>query len=77
MEKFLNVLAKNLGYTVVLVAALVLFAVFSDGLINGLITSVSALVAFTCINLLFKAYKEEPAAKPATKAKPKSKSKKK
>ena len=28
-EKILNVLAKNLGYTVVLVAAIILFAIFS------------------------------------------------
>lgn len=55
-EKILNVLSKNLGYTVVLVAALLLFAVFSDGLIAGLITAVSALLVYTCIQALYKEY---------------------
>lgn len=77
MEKFLNVLAKNLGYTIVLVAALVLFVIFSDGLIEGLITAVSAVVAFTCVNLLYKEFKNEPAKSVPAKSKPKTKSKKK
>ncbi len=62
-EKLLNVLSKNLGYTVVLVAAIILFAVFSDGLISGLITAVSALLAYTCIMALYGEYKKEPAKK--------------
>ncbi|MBO5947171.1 MAG: hypothetical protein J6Q44_03455 [Alphaproteobacteria bacterium] len=64
-EKLLNVLSKNLGYTVVLVAAILLFAVFSDGLIAGLITAVSALLAYTCIVALYKEYKALPAKKTA------------
>ena len=62
-EKLLNVLSKNLGYTVVLVAAVLLFAIFSDGLIPGLITAVSALLAYTCIMALYKEYKAVPAKK--------------
>ena len=62
-DKLLNVLSKNLGYTVVLVAA-ILFAVFSNGLIAGLITAVSALLAYTCISALYKEYKSAPAKKP-------------
>ena len=62
-EKLLNVLSKNLGYTVVLVAAILLFAVFSDGLISGLITAISALLAYTCIVALYKEYKALPAKK--------------
>ena len=62
-EKLLNVLSKNLGYTVVLVAAILLFAVFSDGLIAGLITAVSALLAYTCIVALYKEYKALPVKK--------------
>ena len=57
-EKLLNVLAKNLGYTVVLVAAIILFVVFSGGLISGLITAVSALLAYTCIMALYAEYKK-------------------
>ena len=62
-EKLLNVLSKNLGYTVVFVAAILLFAVFSDGLIAGLITAISALLAYTCIVALYKEYKALPAKK--------------
>ena len=63
-DKLLNVLSKNLGYTVVLVAAILLFAFFSNGLIAGLITAVSALLAYTCISALYKEYKSAPAKKP-------------
>lgn len=62
-EKVLNVLAKNLGYTVVLVAAIILFAIFSDGLIAGLITAVSAVIGYTCIVMLYREFTKS--AKPA------------
>ncbi len=75
-EKLLNVLSKNLGYTVVLVAAILLFAVFSDGLIAGLITAISALLAYTCFVALYKEYKAMPAKK-ATTSKPAKKTAKK
>lgn len=68
-EKLLNVLAKNLGYTVVLVAAIILFVVFSGGLISGLITAVSALLAYTCIMALYAEYKKVPAKKAPAKRK--------
>ena len=57
-EKLLSVLAKNLGYTVVLAVAVLLFAVFSDGLIAGLITAVSALLVYTCVQALYKEYQK-------------------
>lgn len=69
-EKLLNVLSQNLGYTVVLVAAIVLFAIFSDGLVSGLITAISALLAYTCIVALAREYRKVP-----SKAAPKSKTK--
>ena len=56
-EKLLTVLSKNLGYTVVLAVALLLFALFSDGLVAGLITAVSALLVYTCTAALYKEYK--------------------
>ncbi len=71
-EKMLNVLSQNLGYTVVLVASIILFAIFSDGLLSGLITALSALLAYTCIVALAREYRKG-SSKPA----PKSKSKKK
>lgn len=75
-EKLLNVLTKNLGYTVVLVVAIILFAIFSDGLLSGLITALSALLAYTCIVTLAREYNKVPAkSAPKSKQKPKSKKK--
>lgn len=68
-EKILNVLAKNLGYTVVLGIAIVLFAIFSDGLISGIITALSAVIGYTCIVMLYKEFAKAPATKPARVAK--------
>jgi uncharacterized membrane protein YjfL (UPF0719 family) len=78
-EKILTVLSKNLGYSVVLAVALLLFAVFSDGLVPGLITAVSALLVYTCVAALYKEYKALPAKKPvaAKKAAPAKKKAKK
>ena len=63
-EKILNVLAKNLGYTVVLVAAIILFAIFSDGLIDGVITALSAVIGYICVVMLYKEFAKESAKKP-------------
>lgn len=73
-DKLLNVLAKNLGYTIVLAVCIVLFVVFSGGLISGLITAVSALLAYTCVMTLVAEYKKAP-AKAATKKTPAKKKK--
>lgn len=56
-NKLLTVLSKNLGYTVILAVALLLFALFSDGLVAGLITAVSALLVYTCVSALYQEYK--------------------
>ena len=60
LEKILSTLVKNLGYTVVLVLAIILFAIFSDGLISGVITALSALIAYACIMALYGEYKKSP-----------------
>jgi len=75
-EKIVNVLSKNMGYTVVLAVAILLFAVFSDGLIAGLITAVSALLAYTCVEALYKEYKAMGAKKVAPVKKAPAKKKK-
>lgn len=68
LEKILSTLVKNLGYTIVLVLAIVLFAIFSDGLISGAITAISALIAYACIVALYREFKKTPAkAKPTKK----------
>ncbi len=62
-DRWLNVLSKNLGYTIVFVVAVVFFMYFSEGLIPGLIAAVSAVLAFTCGAMLYKEYKNTPAVK--------------
>ena len=57
-ERILNVLAKNMGYTLLLAVSLLLFAVFSDGLVAGLITAVSALLVYACVQALYAEYKK-------------------
>ncbi len=69
INKLIAVLAKNLGITIVLVAAIILFAVFSDGLLAGLITALSALIAYTCCELLYREYKAAGPAKRVAKKK--------
>lgn len=65
-EKFLGIFGKNLGYTIVLIIAIIFFAYFSDGLIPGIMTAISALVAYTCAVMLYKEIKKEFTATKAT-----------
>lgn len=58
-DKILGVFGKNLGYTIILIIAIIFFAFFSDGLIYGLITAFSAVVAYTCVVMLYKEFKKE------------------
>lgn len=59
LDRILNVFGKNLGYTIVLIVAIVFFAYFSDGLIPGLLTAFSALVAYICGAGLYRAFRDE------------------
>ena len=74
-EKLLSVLSKNLGYTIVLVIAAIFFFYFAEGLIEGLIAAVAAMIAFSCGAALYAEYKKEPAKKavPAKKSTAKKK----
>lgn len=80
IKKIFDVMMKNAAYSITLLIAICLFAIFSDGLISGLITAASAFIIFVCITLLYKEFKK-PAAKvahkPSTKNTAKSNSKKK
>jgi uncharacterized membrane protein YjfL (UPF0719 family) len=58
LNRILGVMTKNLGYTIILLISIALFAIFSDGLLWGLITAASALIAYVCIDLLYKEYKK-------------------
>lgn len=57
-DKLLNVLSKNLGYTIVLAVSIILFIIFSGGLISGLITAVSVMLGYTCVMALVAEYKK-------------------
>lgn len=75
LDKWINVMSKNVAYVVVMIIAAVFFIYFSDGLIEGLIAAVAAMIAYTCGATLYKEYKKAPApkAKPAKKAAAKKK----
>ena len=65
-EKLLNTLSKNIGYTIIMIVAVIFFIYFSDGLIEGLIAAVSAMIAYTCGAMLYKEYKATAPAKKTT-----------
>lgn len=67
MKKLLDVLGENIGYTVVLVLAIILFFIFSGSLVKGLITAFSAVIAYACIVALFRAYRATPTTKTSKK----------
>lgn len=77
-EKILNVLGKNMGYTIVLLIAIVLFIYFSDGLIEGAITAISAVIGYSAALQLVREYKKSatPAKAVKTTAPKKAHSKK-
>ena len=58
MNHFFKVITENLVYVIVLILAIALFAIFSGGLLSGLITAASALVAYVCIAYLYKEFKK-------------------
>ena len=72
-EKIVNVLARNILYTITLAVAIVLFAIFSDGLMPGLITAASAMIAYVCVELLYKEYKKATAPRSTKKTTTKKK----
>ncbi len=76
-DKIVGVLARNIAYTVTLAVAIVLFAIFSDGLLPGLITAASAMVAYVCIELLYKEFKNASEPRSVKKTTAKSTKKKK
>lgn len=67
-EKILNILSKNLGYTVVFIIAIVFFIGFSDGLLEGIIAAFSAVIAYACGAVLYKELKQGFSSKAPEKA---------
>ncbi|MBR1380150.1 MAG: hypothetical protein IJ560_00985 [Alphaproteobacteria bacterium] len=68
IKKLLSTLMSNLGITIVLLIAIVLFVTFSNGLLPGIIAALSALVAYTCCEMLYKEFRK-PTEKPRGKRK--------
>lgn len=60
-QKLGKVLMDNMVYTILLAVALICFFYFSGDLIAGLFTVVSALIIYTCVAMLYHAYKNMPA----------------
>ncbi len=77
-DKWATVLSKNLGYTIAMIVAIIFFFYFSNGLIEGLIAAVAAMIACMCGVALYGEYKRTPAPKqaPAKKTSTKAKGKK-
>ncbi|MCQ2562766.1 MAG: hypothetical protein MJ158_04100 [Alphaproteobacteria bacterium] len=57
IKNLMKVLSKNMGYTILLCVAVLLFVIFSGGLLPGIITAITVLIAYICIEHLYIAYK--------------------
>ncbi len=70
LKKLGEVLVKNMAYTVVFVVAFIFFLYFAEGdIIGGILTALSALIAYIAATLLYGEYKKAPAAKKSSKKK--------
>ncbi|MBR6010476.1 MAG: hypothetical protein IKP35_03640 [Alphaproteobacteria bacterium] len=68
-EKLGKVLTNNMGYTIALVVALILFLYFTDGdLIAGVFIAFFALIIYICVAFLYGKYKKMPAGSSAKKS---------
>ena len=68
LKKLGNVLVKNMAYTVVFVVAFIFFLYFAGGdIIGGILTALSALIAYIAATLLYGEYKKAPVAKKSKK----------
>ena len=64
LRKFTDVMAKNLGITLVLIMALVFFVWSCDGqLLSGLITAFAALIVYISASMLYHEFKKAPKSK--------------
>ena len=67
-KKLGKVLVNNMAYTAVFVIAFIFFLYFAGGdIIGGILTALSALIAYIAGTLLYIAYKKAPAKKAAVK----------
>lgn len=65
LKKWIDIMAKNIGITLVLILALIFFIWSCQGrLLAGLITAFAALIVYMSASMLYKEFK-----KPASKSK--------
>ena len=64
LNKLLNVMAKNIGITLVLILALIFFVWSCNGqLLSGLITAFAALIIYVSASMLYHEFKKSPKSK--------------
>ncbi len=69
-KKLGNVLVKNMAYTIVFIVAFIFFLYFAGGdIIGGILTALSALIAYIAATLIYAEFKKAPAAKKSSKKK--------
>ena len=65
LKKWMDVMAKNIGITLVMILAIIFFIWSCDGrLLAGLITAFAALIVYISASMLYKEFK-----KPSSKSK--------
>ena len=64
LKKLLDVMAKNIGITLVLIMAIIFFVWSCDGqLLSGLITAFAALIVYISASMLYHEFKKSPKSK--------------
>ena len=67
-KKLGKVLMNNMAYTVVFIIAFIFFLHFADGhIIDGILTALSALIAYIAATLLYGEFKKAPVKKAVVK----------
>ncbi|MBO7066950.1 MAG: hypothetical protein J6W40_05005 [Alphaproteobacteria bacterium] len=70
LKKWVDVMAKNIGITLVLILAVVFFIWSCQGrLLAGLITAFAALIIYMSASMLYKEFQKKPSSKPQPKKK--------
>ena len=64
LKKLVNVMAENIGITVVLILAIIFFVTFCGGqLLSGLITAFAALIVYISASMLYHEFKKPSRSK--------------
>ena len=61
LKKWMDVMAKNIGITLVLILAIIFFIWSCNGrLLSGLITAFAALIVYIAASMLYHEFKKKP-----------------